>query len=294
MTSPGLSIPRIGGNQATMMSERRPIGMFDSGIGGLTVLKAIIESMPNENVVYFGDTARLPYGSKSSETVTRFSEEIVGFLMTKNPKMIVVACNTASAYSLPRIESMVTVPVVGVIEPGASAAVRLTRNKKIGVIGTRATVQSGAYLEAIQSRDSHAKVFQKACPLLVPLVEEGWIDHPVTRTVAGEYLGHIIECGVDTLILGCTHYPLIKNVLAEVAGERIVLVDSADETARSVEEVLSARGMTSPSAQGPRCELYVSDMHLNLRLQIERFLGFEVPRIRVVNSEFQEVELQGI
>ena len=294
MMSPGPSIPRIGGKSQAMMSERRPIGMFDSGIGGLTVLKAIIERMPNENVVYFGDTARLPYGSKSSETVTRFSEEIVNFLMTKNPKMIVVACNTASAYSLPRIESLVPIPVVGVIEPGANAAVRVTRNKKIGVIGTRATVQSGAYLDAIQSKDRQAKVFQKACPLLVPLVEEGWLDHSVTRTVAKEYLGNIVECGVDTLILGCTHYPLIKDILADVVGHRVVLVDSAEETARSVEDILTARGMLSASAMGPRCELYVSDMHLNLRLQIERFLGFEVPRIRVVNSEFQEVELQGI
>ena len=291
---PGLSMPRTGGKQAIMMSERRPIGMFDSGIGGLTVLKAIIERMPNENVVYFGDTARLPYGSKSGETVTRFSEEIVNFLATKHPKMIVVACNTASAYSLPRIESMVHLPVVGVIEPGASAAIRVTRNKKIGVIGTRATVQSGAYLDAIQSREPNAKVFQKACPLLVPLVEEGWTDHPVTHTVAKEYLGHIVECGVDTLILGCTHYPLIKDVIAGVVGHRVVLVDSAEETARSVDEILAARGLASATAMGPKCELYVSDMHLNLRLQIERFLGFEVPRIRVVNSEFQEVELQGI
>jgi glutamate racemase len=272
-----------------MFAEKRPIAMFDSGIGGLTVLKAIIDSMPNENVVYFGDTARLPYGSKSSETVTRFSEEIVAFLTTKNPKMIVVACNTASAYSLPRIESLVRIPVVGVIEPGANAAIRVTRNRKIGVIGTRATVQSGAYLEAIQSKDINVKVFQKACPLLVPLVEEGWTDHEVTYKIAREYLAHIVECGVDTLILGCTHYPLIKNVIAEVVGHRVVLVDSAEETARVVEDVLASRGIASASPLGPRCELYVSDMHLNLRLQIERFLGFEIPRIRVVNSEFQEV-----
>jgi glutamate racemase len=268
--------------------------MFDSGIGGLTVLKAIMERMPNENVVYFGDTARLPYGSKSSETVTRFSEEIAGFLLTKNPKMIVVACNTASAYSLPRIESMTHIPVVGVIEPGANAAIHVTHNKKIGVIGTRATVQSGAYLDAIQSKDSSVKVFQKACPLLVPLVEEGWTDHKVTHLVAKAYLEHIVECGVDTLILGCTHYPLIKGVLTDVVGNRVILVDSAEETARSVEDILSAKGLVSSSSMGPRCELYVSDMHLNLRLQIERFLGFEIPRIRVVNSEFQEVELQGI
>ena len=277
-----------------MLSERRPIGMFDSGIGGLTVLKAILDRMPNENVVYFGDTARLPYGSKSSETITRFSEEITNFLLTKNPKMIVVACNTASAYSLPRIESMVKIPVVGVIEPGANAAIRVTRNRKIGVIGTRATVQSGAYLDAIQSKDSTVKVFQKACPLLVPLVEEGWIDHKVTHMVAEDYLEHIVDCGVDTVILGCTHYPLIKGVLADIVGHRVILVDSAEETASAVEEVLAADGIAASSPVGARCELYVSDMHLNLRLQIERFLGFEVPRIRVVNSEFQEVELQGI
>ncbi|MFH1219347.1 MAG: glutamate racemase [Candidatus Eisenbacteria bacterium] len=277
-----------------MLSEKRPIGMFDSGIGGLTVLKAIMDRMPNENMVYFGDTARLPYGSKSSETITRFSEEITNFLLTKNPKMIVVACNTASAYSLPRIESMVKIPVVGVIEPGANAAIRVTRNRKIGVIGTRATVQSGAYLDAIQSKDSSVKVFQKACPLLVPLVEEGWIDHEVTHMVAKEYLEHIVDCGVDTVILGCTHYPLIKGVLADVVGHRVILVDSAEETASAVEEVLAANGIAASSPVGARCELYVSDMHLNLRLQIERFLGFEVPRIRVVNSEFQEVELQGI
>ena len=272
-----------------MLAERRPIGMFDSGIGGLTVLKAILEQMPNENVVYFGDTARLPYGSKSSETVTRFSEEIVTFLMTKRPKMIVVACNTASAYSLPRLEDLVPIPVVGVIEPGANAAIRVTRNKKIGVIGTRATIQSGAYLEAIQSKDSAVKVFQMACPLLVPLVEEGWTDHEVTRMVAKRYLEHVVDCGVDTLILGCTHYPLIKDVLADVVGQRVILVDSADETARVVENLLSTGGKAASSLIGPRCELYVSDMHLNLRMQIERFLGFEIPRIRVVNSEFQEV-----
>ena len=272
-----------------MLAERRPIGMFDSGIGGLTVLKAILEQMPNENVVYFGDTARLPYGSKSSETITRFSEEIVTFLMTKRPKMIVVACNTASAYSLPRLEDLVPIPLVGVIEPGANAAIRVTRNKKIGVIGTRATIQSGAYLEAIQSKDSTVKVFQMACPLLVPLVEEGWTDHEVTRMVAKRYLEHVVDCGIDTLILGCTHYPLIKDVLADVVGHRVILVDSADETARVVEKLLSAKGTAASSPVGPRCELYVSDMHLNLRMQIERFLGFEIPRIRVVNSEFQEV-----
>jgi len=274
--------------------EKRPLGMFDSGIGGLTVLDAISRRLPKESVVYFGDTARLPYGTKSKETVTRFSREIVRFLMTKNPKLIVVACNTASAYSLPVIRSMVDVPVVGVVEPGAKAALRVTRNNKIGVIGTRATIQSGAYLEAIQSRKPDAKVFSKACPLFVPLIEEGWVDHAVTLQVARHYLEHLGACEVDALILGCTHYPLLKGLLEKVVEPGVVLVDSAEETAVEVEALLNEKGMLASSLVGPRAELFVSDMHLNLRLQIQRFLGFEVPRIKVVNSEFEEVELQGI
>ena len=276
------------------MVEKRPLGMFDSGIGGLTVLDAIGRRLPMESIVYFGDTARLPYGTKSKETVTRFSREIVRFLMTKNPKLIVVACNTASAYSLGVIRSMVDIPVVGVVEPGAKAAIRVTRNNKIGVIGTRATIESGAYLEAIQSRKPEAKVFSKACPLFVPLIEEGWVDHPVTLQVAEHYLEHLASCEVDALILGCTHYPLLKGVLEKVVEPGVFLVDSAEETAVEVEGVLGERGMLASALVGPRAELYVSDMHLNLRLQIQRFLGFEVPRIKVVNSEFEEVELQGI
>jgi glutamate racemase len=276
------------------LSDKRPLGMFDSGIGGLTVLDAIGRRLPKERTVYFGDTARLPYGTKSRDTVTRFSREIVEFLMTKDPKLIVVACNTASAYSLPVIRSMVKIPVVGVVEPGAEAALRVTRKNKIGVIGTRATIESGAYLEAIQSRRPDAKVFSKACPLFVPLIEEGWIDHPVTLEVARHYLEHLVACEVDVLILGCTHYPLIKGVLEKVVSPDVVLVDSAEETARKVEEMLSGGGMLSPELVGPRCELYVSDMHLNLRLQVQKFIGFEVPRITVVNSEFEEVKAQGI
>lgn len=280
--------------EITALAESGPICMFDSGIGGLTVLKAITDRLPHESLIYFGDTARLPYGTKSKDTVTRFAQEIVGFLMTKNPKVVVVACNTASAYCLPVIESMVDVPVVGVIEPGANAALRATRNNRIGVIGTRATIQSGAYLKAIQARQPEAKVFSKACPLFVPLIEEGWIDHRVTRKTAEEYLAHLVECRVDTLILGCTHYPLLKGVIQEVAGDGVVLVDSAEETAGEVERVLGRSDMLSDALAGAKYEIFVSDMHLNLRIQAERFLGFTIPRIRVVNSEFQEVELHEI
>jgi len=273
---------------------KQPIGMFDSGIGGLTVLKAIMEHMPDENIVYFGDTARLPYGTKSRETVTRFSEEITRFLMRRNIKLLVIACNTASAYALTRIRSMVDIPVVGVIEPGARAAAGTTRNKKVGVIGTRATIASGAYLEAIQRMDPAIKVFSTACPLFVPLVEEGWTGEDVTRQVARRYLEHLVGCRVDSLILGCTHYPLIKKVIGDVMGRGTSLIDSAEETAATVENVLKESGMASGAPGGPRCEVFVSDLHLDLRLQVERFLGFEVPRISLVNSEFEEVEVKGV
>jgi len=276
------------------LSEERPICMFDSGIGGLTVLRAIGERLPDERIIYFGDTARLPYGTKSRDTITRFSLEIAGFLMGKNPKMIVVACNTASAYSLGDLKRAVDIPVVGVIEPGARAAVRATRNRKVGVIGTRATIQSGAYLDAVQADDPGVKVFSKDCPLFVPLIEEGWMDQQVTFDIAGEYLKHLVECGVDTLVLGCTHYPLLKKVIGRVMGREVILVDSAEETALEVEHALADLGQLSKSLHGPRCEIFVSDMHLNLRLQVERFLGFSIPRIRVVNSEFEEIKLQGI
>ncbi|MGD9140252.1 MAG: glutamate racemase [bacterium] len=276
------------------MYGKQPIGMFDSGIGGLTVLKAIMEHMPDENIVYFGDTARLPYGTKSRETVTRFSEEITRFLMRRNIKLLVIACNTASAYALTRIRSMVDIPVIGVIEPGARAAAGTTRNKKVGVIGTRATIASGAYLEAIQRMDPAIKVFSTACPLFVPLVEEGWTGEDVTRQVARRYLEHLVGCRVDSLILGCTHYPLIKKVIGDVMGRGTSLIDSAEETAATVENVLKESGIASGAPGGPRCEVFVSDLHLDLRLQVERFLGFEVPRISLVNSEFEEVEVKGV
>ena len=276
-----------------MSVERRVVGMFDSGIGGLTVLKATMARLPEESFIYFGDTARLPYGTKSRETVTRFAEEIVAFLERKKLKLLVVACNTVSAYSLERIRQIATVPVVGVIEPGARAAVRTTRNRRVGVIGTRATIQSGAYLESIRSFDPDVRVFSKACPLFVPLVEEGWLNDEVTYRIAERYLESLLSCGIDTLILGCTHYPLIKGVISEVVGKNVTLIDSAEETSKIVENILREQGILSKSLMGARCEIYVSDFHLGLRLHIERFLGFEIPRIKVVNSEFEEVEVAG-
>ncbi len=266
------------------------ISVFDSGIGGLTVLKVLLEKLPNERLVYFGDTARLPYGSKSRNTVIGFAKEIVGFLLTKKPKIIVIACNTASAYALEEIKAIVDIPVVGVIQPGVEAALALTKNRRIGVIGTRATISTGAYVEAIQSIEPDVKVFSKACPLLVPLIEEGWIDHPVTYQVVKEYLTPLLDCGIDTLLLGCTHYPLIKHVFREIVGCDVNLVDSAERTAEVVESVLTQMGLVADQLRGARCEIFVSDMHLGLRVQAQRFLGSEIPRLRVVDSQFQELK----
>lgn len=271
------------------MASHDCISVFDSGIGGLTVLKVLLEKLPNERLVYFGDTARLPYGTKSRKTVIGFAKEIVNFLMTKHPKIIIIACNTVSAYALEEIEAMVDIPVIGVIQPGVEAALSLTRNKRIGVIGTRATISTGAYVDAIQSLQPDAKVFSKACPLLVPLIEEGWVDHPVTYQVVREYLSPLLDCGIDTLVLGCTHYPLIKHVFREIVGCDVNLVDSAERTAQVVENVIREKGLIANQLYGARCEIYVSDMHLGLRIQAERFLGSAIPRLRVVDSEFQEI-----
>ncbi|MGQ9604195.1 MAG: glutamate racemase [bacterium] len=268
------------------------MSVFDSGIGGLTVLKVLLEKLPNERLVYFGDTAHLPYGSKSRDTVISFAKEIVGFLLTKHPKIIVIACNTASAYALEEVKAIVEIPVIGVIQPGVEAALDVTRNKRIGVIGTRATISTGVYVEAIQSIQPDVKVFSKACPLLVPLIEEGWTDHPVTYQVVREYLAPLLDCGIDTLLLGCTHYPVIKHIFKEIVGSDVNLVDSAERTAQVVEMILSENRLIADQLRGARCEIFVSDMHHGLRVQAEKFLGSEIPRLKVVDSEFREVKSQ--
>ena len=207
------------------MSDSRPIGIFDSGVGGLTVVGKVQEILPNEDLIYFGDTARVPYGTKSKETVTKFSVENVEFLMGHNVKLVIVACNTASSLSLDFLKRCFRVPVIGVIEPGAREAVSATRNDRIGVIGTNATVSSGAYETAMKRIDKKLKVFAASCPLFVPLVEDGWMDRRVAYDVASIYLKPLKAKGVDTLILGCTHYPLLKNVIRKVMGADVMLVD---------------------------------------------------------------------
>lgn len=229
---------------------RGPVGVFDSGIGGLTVAAAIRRHLGAEDIFYFGDTARVPYGGKSRATVERYSLEISGLLLAEGAKAIVVACNTASALALERLRELFRAPIIGVVDPGAEAAVRQTRNGKIGVIGTRATVRSGAYERAIRALAPDARVWSAACPLLVPLIEEGWIDDPVTETVLRRYVEPLLENGIDTLVLGCTHYPLARRTMARVA-RGVSLVDSAENLAQALAGVLADHQLLHPEPK--RC-----------------------------------------
>ena len=222
-----------------------PIGIFDSGIGGLTVVRQIHRVLPNESLVYLGDTARVPYGTKSPGTVVRFACEDTQFLLEQNVKAVVVACNTASAWALPTLEEKFNLPVFGVIIPGASAALAKSKNQRIGVIGTSATIRSQAYSKAILAQCDTARVFTRACPLLVPLVEEAWLDHPVTARVLREYLRPLLRSRIDTLVLGCTHYPLLKNAIGKVTNGKISLVDSAESCADYVKDRLAALNLLS-------------------------------------------------
>jgi glutamate racemase len=228
-----------------------PIGVFDSGIGGLTVVKALRDLLPRENIFYIGDTARVPYGSKSPSTVERYSFEIAQMLREAKAKAIVVACNTASAVALSRLQEKIDVPVIGVIEPGAAAAAAATKNERIGVIGTRATIKSCAYETALRRRNNALQVFSKPCPLLVPLIEEGWLDDDVTDRAIARYLRPLTDSKIDTLVLGCTHYPLLRHAFAHFLGPDVSLVDSAQNCAHAVAEMLREKQIASAAtAQG--------------------------------------------
>ncbi|BDV44343.1 glutamate racemase [Geotalea uraniireducens] len=251
----------------------KAIGIFDSGVGGLTVLKEIVKALPQEDTIYFGDTARVPYGTKSPETVTRYSLEIASFLVKRDIKLLVVACNTASAASLDVLQKKLPIPVIGVIEPGARRAVAVTRSGKVGVIGTAGTIRSSAYAKAIKRLNPEVEVITRACPLFVPLAEEGWTDNEVARLTAHAYLDGLREEGVDTLVLGCTHYPLLKKVIGETVGDGVKLVDSAEETARTVAEILRAKAMTRPSSEQGNHHYYVTDIPAGFIRVGNRFLG---------------------
>lgn len=230
--------------------DKRAIGVFDSGLGGLTVLKAISRLLPDERLIYFGDSGRTPYGTKSRETVVKYSFQNINFLLEYDVKMIVIACNTASACSLSAVRSHYPLPIVEVIEPGARAAAAATKNNKIGVIGTPATIQSGVYESALRRILPDCIFYGKACPLFVPLVEEGWWDNQICRSVIAEYLGPLKDSGVDTLVLGCTHYPLLQPAIQAEMGEGVTLVNSASVVAQEVRDVLTEKGLQAPAGAG--------------------------------------------
>lgn len=239
--------------------DSRPIGVFDSGVGGMTVVKELMDVLKNESLVYFGDTARVPYGTKSKQTVTKYAFQNTRFLLSQGVKAVVIACNTASATSLEDVKAHFDVPVFGVIEPGALAAVNASKNKKVGIIGTERTILSGAYEKAIKALDPFIEIKSTPCPLFVPLVEEGWADTEVAYMVAKEYLKPLKESGVDTLVLGCTHYPLLMSTISKVMGEDVVLVNPARETALMVREKLEELGLFSADDKKPYYKFFVSD-----------------------------------
>jgi len=266
----------------------KPVGVFDSGVGGLTVVNQLIKSLPQEDIIYFGDTAHLPYGSKSKEAVMRFSLDIANFLQAQRVKIIVVACNTASSFALSSLREKIEIPVIGVIEPGAQAAVDATRNFKIGIIGTEGTIKSRAFEEALKKIDKNVKVFSRACPLFVPLVEEGWLDEPETSQIAEKYLSPMKDEGIDTLILGCTHYPLLKELLSRIMGQEISLIDTAEATAKAVEKKLGEKNLLRKGSRKAVYKFFVSDDPEKFLQLGRRFLGKNVEKAERINLETME------
>ncbi len=270
------------------LTKYAPIGVFDSGMGGLTVAREIMRQIPNEKIIYFGDTARLPYGSKSQETVTRFSRQIVRFLRTFQVKTIVVACNTASAYALDELERESDIPIIGVVKPGARTAVEVTRNGRIGVIATEATIGSQIYTKYIKEWNRDVTIYGKACPLFVPLVEEGLWEDPVTDEIAKRYLTELIDIDIDSLILGCTHYPLIRSTLGRIMGEKVTLVNPAYETARELREMLQEKGLLNdepPKLGENQYQFYVSDGADKFKHFANSIIKYGVLSAKIINIE---------
>lgn len=262
-----------------------PIGVFDSGIGGLTVVRELFRQLPHEQIVYFGDTARVPYGNKSEETVQKFALQDARFLVEQQVKLIVVACNTVSANSMGLLHRQIELPIEGVIEPGARAAVAATRNGRVGIIGTDSTIYSRAYEKAIKAIDKKIQIFAKSCPLFVPLAEEGWIDDPLTAQVAERYLSPMCRCQIDTLVLGCTHYPLLKEPIQKVMGSDVRLVDSAWATAACVKELLGRKDLISDLTESPKHHFFVTDMPRRFLEIGERFLQSTLADVVRVNID---------
>ena len=270
------------------MDRNAPIGVFDSGVGGLTVAREIMRQMPDEKIVYFGDTARVPYGSKSRSTIIRYSRQIIAFLNTQKVKAIVIACNTASAYALSELEQETDLPILGVIKPGARVAAKATKNKRVGVIGTTGTVESGVYTQCLQSLDPRIQVFGKACPLFVPLVEEGWLHDFVTEEIARRYMKDLEYKTIDTLILGCTHYPLIRSMIGKIMGSNVTLVNPAYETAIELKRLLAAKNLAcEPRGAGsaPEHEFYVSDAAEKFNEFANSILPYDIKTTKQINIE---------
>ena len=264
------------------MNNQNPIGVFDSGVGGLTVVRALMERLPNENIIYFGDTARVPYGVKSRSTIETFTAQIVDFLLQNQVKALVIACNTIAAVAYQRVQQMAgNMPVLSVIEAGAQAALSTTRNGNIGVIATSTTVNSNAYARAISARNSDTRILSQAAPLLVPLVEEGWLEHEVTRLTVREYLRPLLADKIDTLILGCTHFPLLKPLIQQEAPQ-IELVDSSTTTAEAAAQALAAAQLLNTQTAAPDYRFYVSDIPLRFQTIGERFLGRSLEQIEML------------
>lgn len=262
-----------------------PIGVFDSGIGGLTVAREIMRQLPQENIVYFGDTARVPYGSKSKNNIIRFSRQIIRFLKTRDVKAIVIACNTASALALETVQEECDIPIIGVIVPGARAAVQATKNGKIGVAGTEATIRSETYTKVIQQMNPQASVIGKPCPLFVPLVEEGFAKHKITEEVIDIYLSDMRKTDIDTMILGCTHYPLLRSRIMEYFGEKVHIVNPAYETAVDLKKILTERKIANESGEPAVCEFYVSDAAEKFAHFANTILPYDVTAAKQINIE---------
>lgn len=260
-----------------------PIGVFDSGVGGLTVVRALMDRLPFENIIYFGDTARVPYGVKSVETIAHYTRQIAEFLLARQVKLLVIACNTMAAVAAQTVRDLAPVPVLEVIEAGARSTINRTRTKPatIGVIATPSTINSNAYPRAIHLLDPTARIFCQPCALLVPLVEEGWLDHPVTRMTVTEYLTPVLAHNVDTLVLGCTHYPLLKPLFQHVAGPDVGLVDSAEAMAEEVAQLLATRNLNNSSGAVPTHHFHVTDVPLRFQTIGERFLGRSLANVHV-------------
>lgn len=268
------------------MSKRdKAIGVFDSGLGGLTVFKEIAKVLPNEEIVYFGDTARVPYGPRSSETVTKYTFQSINFLLENNIKAIVIACNTASARSLSAAQERYNIPILGVIKPGASGAIQASKNKKIGIIGTVGTISSQAYEHEIRTRDPHAEVFAKACPLFVPLVEEGWANTEIAELTAREYLDYFSDKDIDTLIMGCTHYPILYRTISKVMDEKVRLVNPAVETALRLKQLLEQKSLLFLGAREAEHKFFVSDLPERFQRIGEEFLNQPFENVSVVEIQ---------